>query len=92
VASRPDPLAPLAGFLNDRHPKTVWLTGGNLIKLAGTALGAAGLLCHHPLHALSYLIVGIGACCYSPAKYGILPEIVPPDRLVKANGTVEISS
>jgi LPLT family lysophospholipid transporter-like MFS transporter len=83
-------LAPLAGFLNDRHPKTAWLTGGNLIKLAGTAVGAAGLLYHHPLHAPSYLIVGIGACCYSPAKYGILPEIVPADRLVKANGTVEM--
>jgi LPLT family lysophospholipid transporter-like MFS transporter len=35
-------------------------------------------------------VVGVGACLYSPAKYGILPEIVPTDRLVKANGTVEL--
>jgi LPLT family lysophospholipid transporter-like MFS transporter len=83
-------LAPLAGFLNDRYPKTTWLTGGNLIKLLGTSLGITGLLLHQDLHGLSYLIVGIGACCYSPAKYGILPEIVPADRLVKANGTVEM--
>src|SRR5439155_13337269 len=31
-------LAPLAGYLNDRFPKTNWLLGGNLIKLAGTML------------------------------------------------------
>lgn len=37
-----------------------------------------------------YLIVGIGACVYGPAKYGILPEILPRERLVKANGTVEL--
>ena len=29
-------LAPLAGYLNDRHAKTSWLRGGNLIKLIGT--------------------------------------------------------
>ena len=38
---------------------------------------------------LGYLIVGVGACLYSPAKYGILPEIVQQERLVKANGAVE---
>lgn len=83
-------LAPLAGFLNDRHPKTLWLLGGNLIKLLGTGVGACGLLVQADWQALGYLIVGVGACCYSPAKYGILPEIVPAERLVKANGTVEM--
>jgi len=39
---------------------------------------------------VGYLIVGGGACVYSPAKYGILPEILPTERLVKANGTVEL--
>jgi len=83
-------LAPLAGFLNDRYPKTAWLFGGNLIKLLGTGVGAMGLLWRQDWQAVGYCLVGIGACCYSPAKYGILPEIVPPDRLVKANGTVEM--
>ena len=35
-------------------------------------------------------MVGIGACFYGPAKYGILPEILPRERLVKANGMVEL--
>lgn len=90
-------LAPLAGFLNDRMPKTQWLTGGNLLKLFGTLIGFVGIYLHRdnydagiPWQLIGYTVVGVGACLYSPAKYGILPEVVPADRLVKANGTVEM--
>ena len=41
----------------------------------------------HPL--LSYAVVGLGAAAYSPAKYGILTELLPPSQLVKANGWIE---
>jgi len=88
-------LAPLAGYLNDRMAKTRWLAGGNLIKLLGTAIGLVGLVASaggtaHAVQVVAYCVVGVGACVYSPAKYGILPEIVGTDRLVKANGTVEM--
>jgi LPLT family lysophospholipid transporter-like MFS transporter len=83
-------LAPLAGFFNDRFPKTRWLLGGNAIKLAGTLLAASSVHFGPFTQGLGYLIVGVGACIYSPAKYGILPEIVDRERLVKANGTVEL--
>ncbi len=36
-----------------------------------------------------YMIVGVGAAMYSPAKYGILTELLPPDQLVKGNGWIE---
>ena len=77
-------LAPLTGYLNDRFPKNRWLLGANAIKLAGTGLAAIP-----GCQGIGYFIVGIGAAIYSPAKYGILPEILPVERLVKANGTVE---
>lgn len=83
-------LAPLAGFLNDRFPKTRWLSGGNGIRLAGTLVASASLWFHPTCKGLGYLIVGIGACVYSPGKYGVLPEIVPRERLVKANGLIEL--
>lgn len=90
-------LAPLAGWLNDRMPKTAWLFGGNAIKLAGALLALAGVALHAgDFHAsrlwqvVGYAIIGLGACVYSPAKYGILPEILPAERLVKANGMVEM--
>jgi LPLT family lysophospholipid transporter-like MFS transporter len=88
-------LAPLAGYLNDRMPKTRWLVGGNLIKLGGAAIGLAAVFAlrgaaSHAAQVAAYCVVGAGACVYSPAKYGILPEVVATERLVKANGTVEM--
>lgn len=83
-------LAPIAGYINDRYPKTHWLLGGNAIKLLGALIGGGSVLLGHDWQKFGYAIVGIGACCYSPAKYGILPEILPGERLVKANGTVEM--
>ena len=87
-------LAPLAGFINDRMPKTAWLVGGNVVKLAGTSVGFVGISefapSGHLFQVAGYCIVGVGACLYSPAKYGIIPEIVPNELLVKANGVVEM--
>ena len=83
-------LAPLAGYLNDRFAKTRWLLGGNLVKLCGCLVASLSVWFGYQWQGLGYLIVGVGACIYSPAKYGILPEILPKERLVKANGTVEV--
>jgi len=82
--------ASLAGYVNDRFPKTRWLALGNAVKLAGSALAALHASTGEWALAGGYLVVGVGACFYSPAKYGILPEILPTERLVKANGTVEL--
>ena len=82
-------LAPIAGYLNDRYAKATWLAGGNALKLGGAFLCAASASA--PIgQGIGYFIVGIGACFYGPAKYGILPEILPRDRLVRANGMVEL--
>ncbi|HVT74008.1 MAG TPA: MFS transporter [Lacunisphaera sp.] len=83
-------LAPLAGYLNDRYAKTAWLSGGNALKVGGTALCALSVWFGPAWQGVGYLVVGVGACFYGPAKYGILPEILPRERLVKANGTVEL--
>jgi MFS family permease len=56
----------------------------NAVKLLGCVLMLAGL---HPL--LAYAIVGLGAAAYSPAKYGILTELLPNSQLVRANGWIE---
>jgi LPLT family lysophospholipid transporter-like MFS transporter len=41
---------------------------------------------------VAYLLVGVGAAVYSPAKYGILPEMVSHNDLVKANSWIEAST
>ncbi|OIR01544.1 lysophospholipid transporter LplT [mine drainage metagenome] len=83
-------LAPFAGYFNDRFSKVKGLIGGNLLKVLGTLLCIQGIRHGFGWQGAGYLVVGIGACLYSPGKYGILPEILPSERLVKANGTVEL--
>jgi MFS family permease len=77
-------LAPLVGAFADSMPKGRVMFATNTIKVAGCAAMYFGL---HPLFA--YAIVGFGAAAYSPAKYGILTELLPPDDLVAANGWIE---
>ena len=77
-------LAPLVGALADSMPKGRVMLITNGIKIVGCSLM---LMMFHPL--VAYAIVGLGAAAYSPAKYGILTELLPPRQLVVANGWIE---
>jgi LPLT family lysophospholipid transporter-like MFS transporter len=77
-------LAPFVGAFADARPKGQVMFLSNAIKVAGCLMMLLGM---HPL--ASYAIVGLGAAAYSPAKYGILTELLPPSQLVKANGWIE---
>lgn len=77
-------LAPFVGPFADALPKGRVMFLSNGIKFFGCALVFIGL---PPLYA--YAIVGIGAAAYSPAKYGILTEMLPAKDLIKANGWME---
>ncbi len=77
-------LAPFVGAFADARPKGQVMFISNAIKVAGCLLMLVGV---HPL--LAYTLVGLGAAAYSPAKYGILTELLPPSQLVKANGWIE---
>lgn len=80
-------LAPWVGPFADRRPKPQVLLIGNALKAAGAALMLTGV---EPI--LAYALVGMGAAVYGPAKYGILPEMVGHDELVRANGLIEGST
>lgn len=80
-------LAPWVGGFADNHPKSRVLIIGNLIKAAG-----AGLLLINVEPLIAYCVVGVGAAIYSPAKYGILPELAGHEFLVKANSWIEGST
>ena len=77
-------LAPFVGAFADSMPKGRVMLISNSIKVVGCLLMLFGT---HPL--MSYAIVGLGAAAYSPAKYGILTELLPASQLVKANGWIE---
>jgi len=77
-------LAPVVGAFADAVPKGKVMLVSNGIKFIGCMMMLFG---GHPL--ISYAVVGLGAAAYSPAKYGILTELLPPSQLVKANGWIE---
>jgi LPLT family lysophospholipid transporter-like MFS transporter len=77
-------LAPLVGAFADSMPKGRVMLITNGIKICGCGLMLFTL---HPL--MAYALVGLGAAAYSPAKYGILTELLPARQLVVANGWIE---
>ena len=77
-------LAAFVGAFADALPKGKVMFITNLIKVFGCGLMFFDV---HPLFA--YAVVGFGAAAYSPAKYGILTELLPPEKLVAANGWIE---
>lgn len=80
-------LAPFVGPFADALPKGRVMMIANSIKL----VGCIGMIMGMPA-LYAYGIVGIGAATYSPAKYGILTELLPPNKLVAANGWMEGST
>lgn len=77
-------LAPFVGAFADAMPKGKVMFVSNAIKVVGCLMMLFG---SHPL--IAYAVVGLGAAAYSPAKYGILTELLPASQLVKANGWIE---
>lgn len=77
-------LAAFVGAFADAFPKGKVMLITNMIKIGGCSLMFFTV---HPL--LAYAVVGFGAAAYSPAKYGILTELLPPEKLVAANGWIE---
>lgn len=77
-------LAAFVGAFADALPKGRVMFITNLIKVFG-----CGLMFFHVHPLIAYAVVGFGAAAYSPAKYGILTELLPADKLVAANGWIE---
>lgn len=88
-------LAAFVGAFADSFPKGRVMFATNALKTCGCLLmfsyGAFGFTHGHQLVLIfvAYTIVGVGAAAYSPAKYGIVTEMLPPEQLVKGNSWIE---
>lgn len=80
-------LAPWVGALADRWPKARVMLAANGLKALACALMALAI---DPL--LAFALAGVGAAAYSPAKYGLVTELSPPEQLVYANGWLEVTT
>ncbi len=88
-------LAFAVGAFADSMPKGRVMLVTNMVKVLGCALILfneylrIGNLHAYWLVLAAYAVVGLGAAAYSPAKYGILTELLPPEKLVVANAWIE---
>lgn len=82
-----------AGTLADRYSKTViiqWVKAG---EIAVMGIGAAGFLIGQlPILFAALFLMGAQSAMLSPAKYGIIPELVQEPLLARANGLVEATT
>ena len=88
-------LAAFVGAFADSYPKGRVMFVTNALKVAGCLLmfsyASIGVPPEYQTYLVcgAYALVGVGAAAYSPAKYGIVTEMLPPDMLVKGNSWIE---
>jgi acyl-[acyl-carrier-protein]-phospholipid O-acyltransferase/long-chain-fatty-acid--[acyl-carrier-protein] ligase len=76
-----------AGTLADRFSKRSVLVGLKVFEIVVMALCTWALVDGRPWPVLGVLaLLGMQASLFSPVKYSILPELLPPARLTRANG------
>lgn len=82
-----------AGHTADVYSKRTVLVVTKVLEIATMGLGVFALISGHFTFMLTVLfLLALQATFFSPAKYGILPELVHPKDLSRANGLLEMSS
>jgi acyl-[acyl-carrier-protein]-phospholipid O-acyltransferase/long-chain-fatty-acid--[acyl-carrier-protein] ligase len=85
--------SPAGGYLADRHSKRSVILGTKVAELAVMAIALLGLTLQSvPAMLVALFLRGIQSSCYSPSKFGMLPEILPEKRLSWGNGLIELGS
>lgn len=82
-----------AGFLADRYPKRSVVIGTKGLEIAVMILGTVGLW----LQSLPFLIgviflMSVQSTFFSPSKYGLLPEMLPEEKLSWGNGILGLGT
>src|SRR4029079_8634349 len=85
--------SPTGGYLADRFSKRSVILGTKFAELAVMAIALVGLFAGSlPIMLVALFLRGIQSSCYSPSKFGMLPEVLPEHRLSWGNGLIELGS
>jgi len=81
------------GYLADRFSKRTATIGIKLFEILVMLLALIGLTWHHvPLMLGCVFLMGTHSALFGPAKYGLLPELLPESRLSWGNGILEMGT
>src|SRR3954470_9387721 len=82
-----------AGQLADVYSKRTVLVVSKSLEIVAATLGLIGFAFGHLQLTYAVLfLIALQATFFSPAKYGILPEMLPDSELSRANGILEMST
>ncbi len=85
--------SPAGGYLADRFSKRAVILGTKFAEIGVMGVALIGMtLGSLPVMLVALFLRGIQSSCYSPSKFGMLPEILPEDRLSWGNGLIELGS
>jgi len=84
-------LSMFGGWLADRFSKQRVMETVKIIEIGIMLFAALAMTLHSiPLEFAAVFLMGCHSSAFGPAKYGILPEVLPVDRLSWGNGIVEM--
>src|ERR1051325_2521633 len=82
-----------AGHLADVYSKRLILVAVKACEIAIMVLALAAFFTGHIQFMLAVVfLMGLHSAFFSPAKYGILPEMLPERDLSRGNGLIEMST
>src|SRR6187549_460348 len=82
-----------AGQLADIYSKRTVLVVSKSLEIIAAGLGLAAFAFGHlQITYVVLFLIAVQATFFSPAKYGILPEMLPDRDLSRANGVLEMST
>jgi acyl-[acyl-carrier-protein]-phospholipid O-acyltransferase/long-chain-fatty-acid--[acyl-carrier-protein] ligase len=82
-----------AGQVGDIYSKRTVLVVTKSLEIVAASLGLAAFLAGRlELTYVVLFLIALQATFFSPAKYGILPEMLPDKDLSRANGVLEMST
>ena len=81
------------GFLADRFSKRTITVGVKVFEIAVMWLALAGLIWENiPVLLVCVFLMGVHSAFFGPSKYGLLPELLPENKLSWGNGLLEFGT
>lgn len=86
-------LSGLAGDLSERYSKRTIIVWMKITEILIMCVGVFAFMTMNWGFLLAVLgVMGIQSAFFGPSKYGVIPELVTPDRLVPANGIITMTT
>jgi acyl-[acyl-carrier-protein]-phospholipid O-acyltransferase/long-chain-fatty-acid--[acyl-carrier-protein] ligase len=81
------------GYLADRHSKRAVTIGTKILEIGVGLFAIAALsLGNLPMEAAAVFLISTQGALFGPSKYGLLPELLPENKLSWGNGILELGT